>query len=841
MAENDVEDTNAQDVAEDVARQADDEARANERRRTDERRNEQRRRDNERRDEQRQRREEENEADVEAAESQESTSTARRSARQQAAETANETRQSARGIHSVTDARREEWQQRRDARRERSARRVSNEATDNDRDSRNGVGQQASVHRESSRLQRSARSGARAVDALAEGFAPSSESEEARRDEETSRVEVADSQDAVLDDADDNDTEEFPAVNTGNIGPENGPEMAIFGRDDGVELSSAEVRKAAENQFRDRMADANPFIGANATKSAKASVNMGNTIHQMYARELVRACVRDLDADVSLKTITSALTTAAVMWTLSPAFRDLTNDLGDRARAKVSNYLDETRDKARSSKIGQAFLGSQSKYEQAVAEANRDAANSAKFQQACMSATDTVPMSLHSASMTYLSLQENAYDAVRSGTNPALVDSKLSEMLKEYSTQWSVAGVEMPAVIDHSRTLVAQRGAEDPSYFAKFDNYGWAETSPGSVPENGKWKGHWVRANGQIIDHAELPNITYRRPDSVTNQIQQMGTSVAASLLGVYERKGPEAFQDALVGVNLGFDPQTCVYFDSQSQPGDPDGAGAMMRRRGQTMTAALIDDGLSSEEIMAFKDTMMEGVMDALYNVSPDIKKLCADQQFMSTTIQRIADVKQGYVERAQKGAWDSNMIPTRSHVQIREGIGRSEAAAQQGVALITPEGTPVGFDGQGASDQGGRDGAHGSERGEGDPQMQMSQKNEAPDPERRRGKPDWQKDMGEKTSIPDNATSYNDFAINKSQKHEQRARQSDYGFKGRRSVKPLKDNQETAFVDELSEGHSSRSRNTARRQRIVTTNQTMNNEEEAAKAAKKQAEMEM
>lgn len=686
-------------------------------------------------------------------------------------------------------------------------------------------------------VRRSARSGARGVDVSMDDFVD----DEERRDEEASRVEVAESQDDRVDTADDPGTAEFPAQVDQ---PDADAAAASFGREDGVELSSAEVRAAAENAFRANMSEANPFTGDNATKSARASVNMGNTIHQMYARELVRACVRDLDNDVSVKTVTTVLTTAAVLWTLSPAFRDMTMDFGERTRDKVIGQIDEARDKIRSSKIGQAFLGSQRKYEAAVSEADRDDANFAKFRQACMSATDTVPMDVHSASMTYLSLQENAYEAVRTGTNPALVDSKLSEMLKEYGVQWSAAGVEMSAVVDHSRTLMAQRGAQNPSYFAMFDNYGWAETSPASVAADGKsaWKGHWVRANGQIIDQAELPKITYRRPDSANNQVQQMGTSVAASLLGVYERKGAEAFQDALVGANLGFDPQTSVYFDARSQPGDPSGAGAVMRRRGQTMTAALIDDGFSSEEIMAFKDTMMEGVMDALYNVSPEIKALCADPQFTSTTVERIAEVKNGYVERAQQGTWGGNMIPTRTHVQIREGIGRSQAAAEQGVALITQDGTAVGFDGQASGDRDGQAGAAEVSDRDGGPQMQMKQSNDAPDPERRRGKPDWQKDMGDMTAMPDDASSYNDFTLNKAQKHQERARRSDYGYKGQRSVKSLTDNQETSFVDESAEGHSSRSRNTSRRQRVVTTNQNMNNEDEAIKAAKQaQAEVEM
>lgn len=374
------------------------------------------------------------------------------------------------------------------------------------------------------------------------------------------------------------------------------PDESVEGRDVDEVLATAKGNvEQIRADMRAAMQADNPFLGENAKLSPAQRASKIDGMHKHMAMLMVGNLLAPLDSGADMRSISSVATSTAVLWALSPAFRDLLGEHAQKVEDFVSHKMEAITGKARS----QNYFGTPSERAESAARAKMLKKNFANRRKMIESG-ERLPMSVDSAAHVLVNTTECAYDAMRISGDVKGVQSNYAATVEQMRVQWAHDGLQESSVFAAARDLVGVRGAADPGYLAKFH-----ETSPDmlvmtgqstAINRDGKtvptWDGGWKFMHGGLLD-ARSSAFTPRAPMSVDKCVVRLGSTFAAEMKMAAMRQDHKAMTEIAIGYNAA--PGLYGHglaADEQALGQHPDGRVAAQMRCANLLQM-MLDDGI--------------------------------------------------------------------------------------------------------------------------------------------------------------------------------------------------------------------------------------------------------
>ena len=400
------------------------------------------------------------------------------------------------------------------------------------------------------------------------------------------------SSDADADGVDDADKEPQPEPVSGLVSEE----LERI-RTASASMNEAQLKKLAKDNvdsytaaYEKKLAGLELFTGDNAKKSTKERMEAINGEHDYYAAHMVTNCLTPLDRGITVSSVMSACSTAAVMWCMSPQFR---KELAAHIPT-IKAGLRERSNEVSSRIIGRDFFSSPEKREAAELDARRAEQGFLSRLKATVT-NRRVPMGVQSAAVARLAVLDQGYDAARAGGDPTVIAGQVAELDGALRKQILEDGLDEVAVHCAMRDTVGARIGADPTYAARFVETAHGGIRPSANTGSG-WDRRWRLSNGQLLSDEHSSMFELRPPTGVEGHFKEMATAYATDLRMASERLGPAGVRDVMLGYASAGNLTGVQLGDGSagSAPGTADGA----VQRVHAMMAAMADDGLDAKTI---------------------------------------------------------------------------------------------------------------------------------------------------------------------------------------------------------------------------------------------------
>lgn len=396
-----------------------------------------------------------------------------------------------------------------------------------------------------------------------------------------------------------------------------------------VVREAAARREAVGQGLRDRAVSDRLFSGENAKRSPKEKADILSARHNQYTQLMALNCIKPLAQGIDPSSLTEAVSTAAVMWALSPRFRRLMADYNTKLNDTLRSVRAKTFAKNKRVPLG----SSRDTVEQAQTRAEREDKAMLDQVSAVLQGAEVVPFSTESAAMSLLQVHEDAYVAIREGADEVTVTTDLHETVGELTQIWKSQKLEPQLIIATARTLAGHTDGNDDLRLAQF-----VETAGGSIRPSqqiaatgaggatvASWGGQWSLATGGILNNASSPMFTVRGVSDARTHQNSLSTLVFQDL-ELASKGGPGELRKAVIGHLAAWDLRD-VKLDTSAVGGASRDRAAACAQRCRVAYAAMADDGIEEDiRQKVATNALMKG-MTAFETAHPDVVEAMAKE----------------------------------------------------------------------------------------------------------------------------------------------------------------------------------------------------------------------
>lgn len=388
-----------------------------------------------------------------------------------------------------------------------------------------------------------------------------------------------------------------------------------------VAREAALRRKAVEKGLRDRAASDRIFSGENAKRSPKEKADLLTARHTQYTQLMALNCIKPLAQGIDASSLTEAVSTAAVMWALSPRFRELMADYNTR----LNDALRLTRTKMFGENKQVPLGSSPSVVEQAQRKAEREDKAMLDQVSAVLRGTEAVPFSTEAAARTLLQIHEDAYVAIREGEDEAGVRSDLRETVDELRKVWVGQKLDPQLITATARTLAGHTEGSDDLRLAQF-----IETADGSIRPSPQmlavgadgigrpsWGGQWSLATGGFLDGTKSQFFTVRGVSDALEHQDSLSRLVFQDL-ELAAKSGPGELRKAVIGHLAAWELRDVKLDVGEIGGASRDRAIACVQRR-RVADAAMADDGIQEQVRQTVATNALMKAMTEFETTHPD------------------------------------------------------------------------------------------------------------------------------------------------------------------------------------------------------------------------------
>ncbi|OUS97240.1 hypothetical protein [Rhodococcus sp. NCIMB 12038] len=380
-------------------------------------------------------------------------------------------------------------------------------------------------------------------------------------------------------------------------------------------------RKAVTQGLRDRAVSDRLFSGENAKRSPKEKADILTARHTQYTQLMALNCIKPLAQGIDPGALTEAVSTAAVMWALSPRFRELMADYN----TKLNDALRFTRAKVFAEKKQVPLGSSRSVVEQAQTAAEREDKAMLDQVSAVLRGAEAVPFSTESAAIALLQVHEDAYVAIREGDDEATIATDLRGTVGELTQIWKSQKLDPQLITATARTLAGHTEGDGDLRLAQF-----VETAGGSIRPSQQvaapgaggatvaaWGGQWSLATGGILNSASSPMFTVRGVSDARSHQDSLSTLVFQDL-ELAAKGGPEELRKAVIGHLAAWELRD-TKLDVSGVGGASRDRAAACAQRSRVAYVAMADDGIEEDVRQKVATNALMKAMTAFETAHPD------------------------------------------------------------------------------------------------------------------------------------------------------------------------------------------------------------------------------
>lgn len=412
-----------------------------------------------------------------------------------------------------------------------------------------------------------------------------------------------------------------------------------------VAREAVDRRRAIRKGLRDQSVGNRLFSGENATRTPKERAGLLSARHDQYTQLMALNCIKPLAQGIDLSTLIESVSSAAVMWALSPRFRELTADYN----TKINDALRFIRAKNFEDTAKVPLGSSRAVVELAKTKAQRADREMLDQVSAVLQGSEEVPFSTESAAMSLLQIHEDAYVAIREGADEGYVLTALSETVDELTQVWKSQKLDPQLVIATARTLTGHTEDDEDLRLAQF-----TETASGSLRPSAQtttpgaggaatltWGGQWALATGGMLNSAESPFFTVRSVQDARSHQDALGALIFQDLQ-LAAKSGPAELRKAVIGHLAAWELRD-TKLDNTGVGGASRDRAAACAQRSRVAFAAMADDGITEEIRQKVAANALLNGMTAFESSEPEVVAAMA-REFGESHNEAVAEmVKRG------------------------------------------------------------------------------------------------------------------------------------------------------------------------------------------------------
>lgn len=272
--------------------------------------------------------------------------------------------------------------------------------------------------------------------------------------------------------------------------------------------ASQSLQRDAARKWASDDANHNPFSKENLGKSTEEARKQMRGSHDRFAGMMMMSAIAPLRNGVDAENLAGVAGSLAIMWALSPKFRQYTDTLVDKVQKGSETDAEH---KAANEKKG--FL------RKSLDERKRSAKRAAKHifgqkseaKRMQESGPEHAPYQVDSAATQLVNLSDNAYVAMREPkANVEVILRKYGKMSEELEQDWEKDGLDTQDVYERARWIVGQQSLDDPTVAGRYidthignvqmgDNEVRRVNGPNGWTNEPHWAGNWVAGENQDV------------------------------------------------------------------------------------------------------------------------------------------------------------------------------------------------------------------------------------------------------------------------------------------------------------------------------------------------------
>lgn len=303
--------------------------------------------------------------------------------------------------------------------------------------------------------------------------------------------------------------------------------------------ASQSLQRDAARKWASEDANHNPFNKENLGKSTEEARKQMRSSHDRFAGMMMMSALAPLRHGVDAENLAGVAGSMAIMWALSPKFRQYTDTLLDKVQ-KGSEV--DAEHKAANEKKGFLRKSLDERKRSAKRAAKHIFGQKAEAERMQKSGSEHASYQVDSAATQLVNLSDNAYVAMREPkANVEVILRKYGKMTEELEQDWEKDGLDIQDVYERARWIVGQQSLEDPTVAGRYidtyignvqmgDNETRRVNGPNGWTNESYWAGNWVAGENQDVTIGRSAKFfTPRAPQT----LQDHAASVSSAMTNV--------------------------------------------------------------------------------------------------------------------------------------------------------------------------------------------------------------------------------------------------------------------------------------------------------------------
>ena len=459
---------------------------------------------------------------------------------------------------------------------------------------------------------------------------------------------------------------------------------------DAMREASQQLQREAAMKWAASDAKNNPFNSENLGKSTEEARDQMRGSHDQFAGMMMMSAVAPLRRGLDAENLAGVAGSIAIMWALSPKFRDYTDGFVDKL---MNGSKADAEHKATNEKKG--FL------RKSVEERARSAKKAAKIIFGAQSETQRMqdsdpahaPYQVDSAATQLVNMSDNAYVAMREpNANVEVILRKYGKLTDELEQDWEKQGLDREDVYERARWVVGQQSMDDPTVAGRYidthtgnvqmsNNQQQRVNGPDGWTENSTWDGNWVAGENQnvVIGRSAkffTPRAPQRLQDHALSATESMTNVMRTCMNG--SMKDSKQFKEFTTTMAVMTQPggELNGNIDTIDVAGSSNPAARGVQTM-QSLRAAMRADGYGEAQVNA---VMQEGMNRAVDNIKEQYPEQMKDytarlQQVNGGENQTIDTIRQQQSARvlSNPDRYLSNAVSTKATAEPHMGQGQA------------------------------------------------------------------------------------------------------------------------------------------------------------------------
>lgn len=459
---------------------------------------------------------------------------------------------------------------------------------------------------------------------------------------------------------------------------------------DAMREASQQLQREAAMKWAASDAKNNPFNSENLGKSTEEARDQMRGSHDQFAGMMMMSAVAPLRRGLDAENLAGVAGSIAIMWALSPKFRDYTDGFVDKL---MNGSKADAEHKATNEKKG--FL------RKSVEERARSAKKAAKIIFGAQSEAQRMqdsdpahaPYQVDSAATQLVNMSDNAYVAMREpNANVEVILRKYGKLTDELEQDWEKQGLDREDVYERARWVVGQQSMDDPTVAGRYidthtgnvqmsNNQQQRVNGPDGWTENSTWDGNWVAGENQnvVIGRSAkffTPRAPQRLQDHTLSATESMTNVMRTCMNG--SMKDSKQFKEFTTTMAVMTQPggELNNNIDTIDVAGSSNPAARGVQTM-QSLRAAMRADGYGEAQVNA---VMQEGMNRAVDNIKEQYPEQMKDytarlQHVSGGENQTIDTIRQQQSARvlSNPDRYLSNAVSTKATAEHHMGQGQA------------------------------------------------------------------------------------------------------------------------------------------------------------------------